>query len=429
MIELLFNLTVAVCAVCAAVTVLWLVARHPPVGAALLMLAFLVEAVFITVPGVSLGLFVYPADIVTGLLLGGAMIRLLVRPARVSRYQMVVVGLLCVLLFAFLRGVEVNGVQASGVEARGTFYLLATALFFSTSNMQSTAQHAIQRMWLLSCLALLCIAILRWTGIQVGADVSEITGDNPMRVLVASQALFLASGFFLSLYLDLTRSGAWWERKMFYAIGPAIMLLQHRTLWLATIAALFWLVVRERRLRQSASIAAGTAIASVLVLTLLYSGDFSAVERSLQSSASNTQTWDWRIQGWQQLLGSTDGRLWTYALGTPLGGGFERSIADRLVNVSPHNAYLQVYLRMGAVGLGLFLTMYVACWRGLRRPVPTAVAFPDRRFYEVVLLLQMVYCITYFVGYPEGLMLGMLAAVVSRSASPATTLTKVSRCA
>ena len=70
------------------------------------------------------------------------------------------------------------------------------------------------------------------------------------RVLNAAQGDFLAIAFFASMFLNLANVGPWWQGKAFYVLGPIILLLQHRTVWMEMIVGLLWLGLHHRRMRR-----------------------------------------------------------------------------------------------------------------------------------------------------------------------------------
>jgi O-antigen ligase len=184
----------------------------------------------------------------------------------------------------------------------------------------------------------------------------------------------------------------------------AVILLQHRTVWVATLMmALAWWVLRPARDgRRFVSAGAGTLELSVTAL-LYCVGTFGIIGDRLTASFEETQrtqsTFTWRVLSWQDLLDVPRSYV-QWLIGAPFGSGYERFISGTLVTVSPHDYYVHIMLRLGLVGLLALLFVYFQAWRRLARVGPAALGI------RIVLLGQLVFFVSYWPSPEQAVLLG-----------------------
>src|SRR6185312_15841880 len=107
-------------------------------------------------------------------------------------------------------------------------------------------------------------------------------------------------------------------------------------------------------------------LAAIVVLALAMYGNRAqglVGEGAFAQSATNTGTWDWRVQGWEELLFGQDQEPLSIAFGKSMGAGFLRfePSANLFINVQPHDEYVQEYLRVGIIGLAILMTFLLKC--------------------------------------------------------------------
>ena len=169
--------------------------------------------------------------------------------------------------------------------------------------------------------------------------------------------MFLCVAFFFSLLLKASDKGSAWERKLCYLLGPVLLLLQHRTVWVVTLLGLLWLFRGQTRLLRRFVIAgAALTVLGGILLATAFRDDF--VMESLQDSATNPDTFIWRVGGWYQLIFLRNANLFHFLLGDPFGTGFSRVIGGFRVDVNPHNFYVGIYLRFGLLGLLVLIWLF-----------------------------------------------------------------------
>ncbi len=427
-------LTILIFALALATLLAVLLAGRPGAAAAMIVASFLLEALLITPPAIAMGLQIYPADVVFVLLLAAAALRYAGGRARAHvPGSLLLLGLL--LLVALARGFLAYGLKPAGVEGRGSFYFLSGAVYFSSFSWTGAARRRVISLWLGACLALVALACFRWAvtvaGLPLATQWEQVSGSH-VRVLNASQAAFLLAGFFASVFLNLSRQGPRWQRKAFYLLGPVLVLLQHRTVWVQMIVGALWLARSDQRFRRHAAAAlAAMAVLAALLTWSLFGRQSEAAVESLRESAADNETFLWRAAGWRELLFNNPARNpINDAIGQPFGTGFERQIELGTVDVHPHSYYLEAFLRAGTSGLALLLLLYLRYFRRWRARALAwrNWAYPDARFWALVLLLQLLYFFTYAPSYDQSILAGIAFAALPRTTvHPAWTPAKASQ--
>lgn len=175
------------------------------------------------------------------------------------------------------------------------------------------------------------------------------------RPLVSGQALMLLMCATVCLWV--------WRAEgmrsyMFHAaaFGIVVLIVQQRTVWGVAIMALgFVLVVARGRTKMTIIVAFALAVA--FIPFLLASSAVQSFATQLLTSAENSTTYDARTVSWMNLISESQvkGQMSVF-FGSPLGSGFGRfEGVNRWVTFAPHNWYLTLYLRIGLLGLSLFL--------------------------------------------------------------------------
>ncbi|WP_351233399.1 O-antigen ligase family protein [Streptomyces sp. NPDC002133] len=366
---------------------LWVFARH--CGTAIgLLLGTQVWAVAAggQTAALDIGVRVYPMDVLAVCALCVALVRLWRGGLTGHAGLLPLLTLVALTGWSTLRGIANFGLQAAGNDSRVYFwYFLAIALYTATAPLGTSLSRIVTRAWLASAAAYALLSLAGWAGRGLHSVTTRVTVDGVTvdpRPVPAGAALVLAQGAMLLLCPLVSASstagssGHHPPTRTRQARGRSLLallllvlvaLLQHRTVWVAAAAmAIAWWVLRPARTGQRVA----SAIAGVTVLfsaVLLYSvGAFGAIGGALTDSFMETQgthsTFVWRVLGWQDLLNAPrSAAQWLF--GAPFGSGYERSIAGGLVTVSPHDYYLHVVLRLGLVGLGALLVLYVLAWR------------------------------------------------------------------
>jgi len=373
----------------------------------LIMGVFLIESL-LGVGGISMGLGqfnILAMDLLSLFIMITAGVRLIFssRWGRPSILLVFMFGIL--LLFSWLRGVGLFGVEKSTNALRAYFYFFA-ALLFTISLRYSADLFSRFVLWFGACgWALIAIALVRWGLVALGVASSlewVSVGGFMTRVLNATQAFFLLQVLILNGYTRREPQKIFLPRLLPYVFLPAILVLQHRTVWGALVFVAILILFLERKI--GGIFAAG--MLTLVGLAVLIFGGFTLSADMLAGTAFDLGTFTWRLQNWLLLL---DPKRFQSTLdifiGQPFGIGYVRYApgSEYAVTVSAHNLYLQTFLNIGGLGLACLLTLYgyaiIKLWR-LRR------SYISRGFIAL-LAAQLVYGIGYSMSYEQGFILGL----------------------
>lgn len=395
----------------------------PVVGGVAILLLFLLETLLISLLAFNLGITVFPQDLLFIPMALAALLRLL-KPGVMRRVPWPMWVLTGVMALSFIIGLAKHG-TASGVEFRSDFYFMV-GLFYCATFEWSPRQVSRMLKWLVPIgMIVMFIAWFRWTSDATGLDwVRPVWREPgaPMRVMDAQQTLFLGTVMILLVYA--MASGSSLNRWLFLVpmLGVTILVLQHRSVWVAAFlpAMMAFVIVRQSQGKLASRLAVMGAIGALVLGPLLASGKLGGVTSSVSESAvratsTTSGTFVGRIEGWDALLkkwAASGPRAWV--IGNPYGSGYERKQgADgREVHFAPHNYYVQLLLRTGVIGLLSFLALQAYLLRGAIR----LGAEPHEALtgYAMIGLLvsSLLYYIPYSPPYIHGLITGMILALV-----------------
>lgn len=381
-------------------------------GAVLVLLAVLGQVVMFDVPAqFPLGSFtVHLLDLVAGVLLVATVARYL-RTERFSMGQILLVGFGMMTMISIVAGLAEFPIQLVLNEARRYVYFVSVGLYFSTMDARPEVLDRLARLLLAAAGVLVATAVLRWAVLPLGLQ-GGLFGPGGMRVLWAGEALFLLQALFIALIAWRRGGSAWWARAAI-ALLVVIVLLQHRTVWIALIVSGMVIVLRDRLLaRRLAVLALGAVLVGGLFVLVVF-GDTQEVTAELGQSVQDEGTFRWRYLGWAALLegGGVDTPIEALH-GQPFGTGWERMLRGQLIVVSPHNFYIESYLRVGLVGLTLLVLLYGHVLRRLLASPRETTDLPPA-VLVLILVSQLVYYVAYTPSAVDALMVGVAIAVTS----------------
>jgi O-antigen ligase len=143
-----------------------------------------------------------------------------------------------------------------------------------------------------------------------------------------------------------------------------------------------------------------TSVMAVGLAIFIY-GTGREASTQFEDSATNSGTWNWRVEAWQNSVYDEDQTILSILFGQPIGNGFVRfdSESGGYENLPPHSEYVVQYLRVGVVGLVFFtafLLRPLLRLYELQRKEPFAL-FPSASVWCLIVIGVVVYGITY--GY------------------------------
>lgn len=352
--------TIAVAVPLVGITLLFALCRSCLVGATLALTMAAAKAWFVELPGVELGVMLYPGDAGALLLALAASVRIITMGA--LRVPISALVFTAVLALSFILGLAEFG-QSAGVDFRVIFAFMAGVFYFSSFDIGLGLVVSLARAWIGAACVLMLIAWFVWIADAAGLAMARkwIDADPTgvkFRVLNSSITYMIGVASVILLHLLMSRQIAarWWP--LLLALGGTVLVLQHRSVWLATfVSALPIVIMAERgraRMLWFAGIAALIGMALIPFMSHRLSGVSESVSLQAKRATDMTRgTSGGRVRAWEQLLKDWNklgvGRQ---LIGKPFGSSY-----GGLTNV-PHNCYLQVMYRTGYVGLLAMLAMY-----------------------------------------------------------------------
>ncbi len=384
---------------------------------------YFMEVVFVEFPGFKLGIFLYPGDIVFGLLALVALARLVFAkevPGRSILWLLFGVAI----FISFLLGISQFG-RTAGTEFRTYFYIWVAGLYFWTFTYDEARIKRIVDGWLICSFLLVVLACFRWAAELMSLPIAlswRGTGDvAEYRVLPSGATLFLAQTFMILAYRSTIRSASKLTWLAVLALLAMVLFMQHRSVWIAAltgIAGFYILMPGPVRIMLTKAAVIGAVLVGVPAIGLVAYGMLDKLVYSVQTSVATGAdlergTAGGRIYGWNQLL--LQMRPTDYILGKPFGAGYERYEVPNArwkATYDPHNFYLQTLLRAGLIGLFLWLAIYfVTMKRTLGKRVDGASGDLPPRLLCVMLITQLAYTVAYRLSYEQAILLGLAISI------------------
>jgi hypothetical protein len=365
------------------------------------------------------GIQVYFLDAISLAAASIALIRIARRGVR-SMPQGLAIGFFLLVAIHILRGMAQYDVQLAASSARPTFYFASALMFGSTIQIGRLARPLLAT-FVCAGLALAVLAVPFWLADGLGNSSQFVVHDGQLvtaRPIVATGALVILEAAILAAALRWPTSRA--ARWITGICAVAVVLLQHRTVWLA--AGVVLLVLAAHLLRTSrqstasrnfAGIGLACFVLPVLIVAFVTTGP---LVQSVDEVTAQHSTFQWRTEGWEDLIRS-HGSAGDIVTGTGAGSSYERLVNGERVNASAHDGYIEVLLRTGVIGLVLICGIFFTVWHR-RRVIAERLAIPT---ISVALLLvaQLIFSIAYSLDGPQGLLLGFLMAAAASSSTSA----------
>lgn len=409
MIDVISASSILVIAVLLLVFALALFLHSPLIAIMLILALFGIDNLLPTgLPLTQIGRFsINPLDILSVLMVVTAFIRLFLsksKPGRNFIFPMLILGGL--LVVSLVRGIRQFGLETAINNFRNYLFFFSSALITITLRYEEKSLLKFIYWWGIIAWALFSLALWRWAMVALGLFQNPdwiAPGGMMTRVLSATQAFFLLQTVVLSWVFRQQKGILPLQRLMPYAIIPAIILLQQRTVWVIFLFLLLciFLLVRKMRPAFLFTLLAVGLLGTIFILVLWEN----PLLDSLANSATNLENFKWRIAGWIELLSPDRFQNgFDYVIGQPFGTGYERYLfgSSYAVFYTPHNFYVQTFLNIGGFGLFTLLLIYFGTLKSL------LIYRQDRLKLAFVLILisQMLFFMTYAPSYEQGIMLG-----------------------
>jgi hypothetical protein len=385
-------------------------------GVKLALWLFLVDS-FFPLPALPLGVTIFVPDLLYLMFSSIGFFRLFhIKDYQISHWLWLLLGGVMLGLF----GVGLLKFKTTaGVEFRQIFAFWAGATYLMTFQLNRKQVDNIFRSWVLVATVMVPLICFRWVAMGLGLSlVSQWNeGGSSLRVVAASQTLFLAQAFIIAYYARLRNLGPKWWAWTIPVMFCGVLILQHRSVWIVTLTslALIFVFMPENRKKIAKQFMVGAIVGIVLLGPLFAMGKLDAISSSLEHSVVETgsekSTFKWRMQSADELLSNwvSDGPL-VLLFGKPFGSGYERYVEaqnNAKVNVNPHNYYVLTILRGGSIGLLAFLLVYIIAIRKFMADRLLVGEIIEGRLLAVLLIGQMLFYMTYQAPEIQFLLVGL----------------------
>jgi O-antigen ligase len=395
--------------------------RRADITAALLIGSTLVASFFArVVPSLTLPghMTVGSTDVIATLVLCAAFARLL-RMQRLNTYQRWLILFIVLLVISLVRGVIAFGIQTSVNDFRLMEFWIAAAVYFSTVRPSHLVYDRIAKIWVWMTVPLMAIVVARWLSVFAGIDVGvpqEQFGVGGIRVIDGQYTFFLAEGFILSL--PFWRQGQ--RERSIRIVGTLLLLfvvlLDRRTAWVALFAGIITLMFHDRRLGRRAMWAVVMAFGVVSAAYFALRTAITSAE-PIAKAADDTASVAWRIEGWAVLLSQWERSPTNWFTGEPFGTGFRRLINGSEEVSGPHNFYVEILLRIGALGLLALLALTVGLLLVTWRSSTEDAGVFGSGVLPALLMMQLIWFMTWIPGPEQGIVTGIAISLAARPAS------------
>lgn len=389
-------------------------------GAAVVIGMFTIEALYMGVGGITLGVSLYATDLVLAFIAVVAFARLLLaRDAPRPHWA----WLLYLLLFAVSlgTGLATHGTTA-GVQARSYFYSVAAGTYAMSFPLEQKPLRTLANLLCATALLLLAVCAYRW--VVYYAPIKDLLPeggtyniDGAIRVVRSHEALLMSQALVLGLFFSRWGAGPTAARIVMPLLLACVVVLQHRSVWAAAMAgvAMGVFVVRAHSGSRWSQALLLVGLSAVTVVALRFSdGDVSAqLEKSAHSALNGEGTAGERLEGWRAMVGNwASAGARSVAIGQSFGTPNARLVHDqtngglRKIDYIAHNHYVQTLYNLGPLGVVAFIVVLVHAIRGLMRIATTHDDGLAAEALLVLVVMQAVYYIPYGTDYLQHLVLG-----------------------
>jgi O-antigen ligase len=389
--------------------------NHSPAGALMLLGGVWIIGEVVTLPVWQLaGLRITVYDLASSLVLFAAVARF--TKERRSRVHLIWFVSISFYLLALARGLLRTDTDAV-FEFSDHLVLLASLLYGTTFTLAELDWHPIST----SVQRLAGGFLVVLLGKQMGL-LGDTTGEGA--TLGSPGALVVALAFFAALLGPRPSTSSSLVARVVWmcVMGGGILILQHRTVWVAFACGLLLYALLSAR---SAVLVVAIALTSVaLVVAMDTAGirgtrtayDGATLVSQLESATASRETFEWRTERWRATLDTNADRG---LLAVVVGAGYRadwvenRPQADR--REPPHSQYLEIAVRFGIVGLVTWAWLYVTSFRRLRNYRRSTKRSDSSllTFFYIVLATQVVWSLSYSLTMIQPILLGLAIGATS----------------
>lgn len=374
------------------------------------------------------GITIYYTDIVLVLVAIAAVLRLLFAkefPLRPSAWLII-----CTIFFANLAiGLPTNG-SAAGVQARDDFYALATALYIMSFKMDAKRLQQVFNGLAFTAMIFIGLAIYRWvvfytpiTSLLPDDGVYNI--DGPMRVVYSDGALVIAQVLLAGLFYSELARGFAITKYISYVLLAALLALQHRSVWLATIVGIFarFIIGKSKNGNKGKQLLMLIGIFLLIITPALMSNKLSSITQQVTSSAQSgvkgEGTGQARIDNWKATIEKWyNGGVKTVLIGPAFGEDKTRVVEDSKgksieITFGTHNQYVEILTSYGLIGLMAYFWVIWYLLIGLYRLLLKGVNESLTEYLLLILVMQSTFYVAYGWNYMQTMLVGVAISYIA----------------
>jgi hypothetical protein len=319
----------------------------------------------------------------------------------------------------YILGLREFGLQVATNEFRSYFYIICITLYVASLNMHIVWPQ-IERLFLFGAFCLFVVAAIGF------ADGDFSRSGRPIG---SSHALLILQALLIAIFMYNRRQLSPALMPFVVCLFPLLVILQHRSIWVVMFFSLVSICILEPAMRGRiirfgliGLVVVGGLCAVMFGTTIFEALKDSYDEAALVGTGEKTNTFLWRMQGWSSLLtGKQMDSVQDLLIGNPFGSGWERTVltgdgVDQVRTETPHNFYVQTFLRGGVLGFFAFLALHIMILRKLFCRAQTDPEFrPVFLCLTIVITSQMIYYIPYGSDYVQAIFLGSGVAWLRQS--------------
>ena len=391
----------------------WVAFRFPLFTVLLLIILAIFPTIFQMVPEyseewMSLGFGIRIQDVILVSTLGAIILKVIFRAKQLSARNNLSLSIYIILFglwisFEIVRNINVYGLSAPG-EFRYRYLILCVPLYIALFFSSAKRRKKLLKLLIASSLFLpiLCVPIIgELKGWHVGPDSRFFPSTISLGLLYGLIALGLSKKYKVLKI----RSILYW--LIIVSVSLIIIIDSHRSVWitaLATGVTLFW--IKEIKLRKIMNNAfSGTFfiiiiffLAHQLILVSLKTNltDFTITrtQNLIKINEKYNNTAAWRVAQWKAQIPKFCA---SPIIGEGFGGYWGVSGIQGDLGVSPHNLYIQTLVKLGTVGMLLYLIIVAKIFFKFKRTMTKYKIKDDSEM--PILILGMVVLIAAHVFY------------------------------
>ena len=388
----------------------------------LLLASLLLETALVEPPALDVGMQIYLLDVIALVMVATLITSFVFRQLAIRGLPTVLwlaFGLLMVV--SFVEGVQLYG-KTAGVDVRPNIYFWIAGLYCCLVEFTERDVRQMARWCVWTAYGLVGIAAYRWVGWLVGfvplSAIAEVGAGNEFRALPSGAAFCVAAVGLLQFMAWMRGSGSRFSGLHALVFAVVVVVLQHRSVWMAAAVGYLFVLVPQRGHMPSRMLwliglffVVGLGVAIATQMGVLDRLAASLWESTISIADPKSTTTD-RVFGWEALLSDwIESPLGTILFGYPYGTSYRRVVDRIVVEYSPHNFFVQLLLRVGLVGTLLFTAaMLMTMVHALSAKVESEFEHLLLRGTGLVMLASLVYYVPYQAFYVHGAVTGMAMA-------------------